>query len=173
VKTVKVFVEGGGDCEELRNQCRQAFTTFLSKAGLAGHMPRIVPCGSRNSAFEQYLTAKLYDQTALLLVDSEGPVLLDKSDPNFDINDIRSYRPWFHMQNRKNVAGEKVDNWNKPINAKEEDLHFMVQQMETWLLTDVNALKRFYGKQFNENQLPNQIRIEDMPRKERNNAIFA
>jgi len=34
VKTVKLFVEGGGDSKALRSECRAAFSSFLQKSGL-------------------------------------------------------------------------------------------------------------------------------------------
>jgi hypothetical protein len=75
VRTVKLFVEGGGDRHNLRVECRAAFSEFLLKAGLAGYLPRIVACGSRHEAYGDYCTALRNSEKALLLVDSEGPVV--------------------------------------------------------------------------------------------------
>lgn len=57
MKTVKLFVEGGGDSNSLRTECRAAFSAFLQKAGLSGYMPRIVASGSRRAAFDDYCTS--------------------------------------------------------------------------------------------------------------------
>ena len=45
-----LYVEGGGDSKVLRTACRRGFSEFLAKAGLQGHMPRIVACGGRSQA---------------------------------------------------------------------------------------------------------------------------
>ena len=75
-KKVCICVEGGGTRRPLRTACRRGFDTFLRRAGLADHMPRIVACGSRAQAYDRFCTAT-DQQTAdfvCLLVDSEGPV---------------------------------------------------------------------------------------------------
>ena len=75
--TVKVYVEGGGDGRDLRTRCRKGFSAFFEKAGLAGRMPRVVACGSRESAFDRFRTAfaaRKAGEFVALLVDSEAPV---------------------------------------------------------------------------------------------------
>jgi len=67
---VKIYVEGGGDSAALKTACREGFSKFLSKAGLAGRMARVVACGSRADAFDSFLTAVRSGEVAILLVDS-------------------------------------------------------------------------------------------------------
>lgn len=38
----------------------------------------------------------------------------------------------------------------------------MVQAMEAWLLADRDALRRYFGRAFNENSLPNVGNLEDV-----------
>jgi hypothetical protein len=102
---LSLFVEGGGDTENLKKNCRNAFTSFIQKK-LEKIMPRVIACGSRNSAYEGYINAKRNGETAFLLVDSEGAVIVPINDPSYDQNDLRTWRPWHHIQNRKNAAGE-------------------------------------------------------------------
>jgi len=97
----------------------------------------VVACGGRRQAFDHYCTeigprgrAKL----AFLLVDSESPV--------------SAASPWDHVANR---AG---DGWIRPPDGRDDDLHFMVQCMESWLVADCRALKQFFGKGFVEKDLP-------------------
>ena len=74
---VKAYVEGGGDTNALKTKCRQGFSEFFRKAGLAGRMPRIVASGSRRNAYEDFCTAlkkAAADQFIVLLVDSEDAV---------------------------------------------------------------------------------------------------
>lgn len=132
----KLFVEGGGDHNDaLKTECRRAFTTLLEKAGFKGRMPRIVACGGRRNAFEQFCTAmESGEGLAILLVDSEAPVSQDS--------------PWLH------VAKRDGDEWVKPDGATEDQLHLMVQCMEAWFLADREAVRTFFGKGFKENALP-------------------
>jgi hypothetical protein len=131
---VKLFVEGGGDNDALRTECRRAFTQLLERAGFKGRLPRIVACGGRQQAFEQLCTA-LGDgrraDLAILLVDAEAPVTQQS--------------PWDHVVQ---------DPWPRPDGASDESLHFMVQCMEAWLVADRRALRDFYGQGFREGALP-------------------
>lgn len=136
---VRLYVEGGGDTNSLRTACRQGFSDFLKKAGLAGHMPRIVACGSRQNAYDDFCTALKNGETAILLVDSEESVAL--TTPPF--------QPWIHLQNR---VGDK---WVKPQNATNQQCHLMVECMEAWFLADKEALRVFFGSGFKEAALPN------------------
>lgn len=72
---VKLYVEGGGDAALLRSACREGFAKFSGKAGLAGHMPRVVACGSRADAYDSFCTALRSGEAAMLLVDSEAPII--------------------------------------------------------------------------------------------------
>ena len=65
--------------------------------------------------------------------DSEGPVNLDES-------------RWRLLQNR--------EKWEKPPGAAEDQLHFMVQCMETWIVADPGAVKKHFGACLNSNKLP-------------------
>ncbi len=141
---VKVYVEGGGDSNALRTACREGFSEFFKKAGLAGKMPRIVACGSRRDAYESFCTAIDKGEDALLLVDSEAPVAAI-----FQNTDEEStWQPWGHLLRRVG------DQWPKPVKAKDLQCHLMVQCMESWFLADRNALKSFFGQGFNESRLP-------------------
>lgn len=131
--SVRLYVEGGGDSKSLRTACRRGFRLFLEKAGLRGRMPRIVACGPRNSAFEDFSVAtKSSSGTAVLLVDSEGPV--------------SGVSPWTHV-----ATG---DGWERPAGASEDQCHLMVQLMESWFLADPSALSEFYGPKFDPKALP-------------------
>ena len=138
--SVKVYVEGGGDSRPLKTACRQGFSAFIKKAGLVGRTPSIVACGSRESAFDRFKTAVANNQTALLLVDAEGPVT--------------TTGPWQHLK--------RQDNWGRPRAATDEQCHLMVQVMESWFLADVGALESFFGRDFRESALPQNPKIENV-----------
>ena len=139
---VKVYVEGGGDSKALKTACRQGFSTFIKKASLAGRMPSIVACGSRENAYDRFKTAVANKQTALLLVDAEGPVT--------------ATGPWQHLK--------RQDNWDRPKAATDVQCHLMVQVMESWFLADVGTLESVFGRGFRKAALPPNPKIEEAPK---------
>lgn len=132
----KLFVEGGGNHNDaLKTECRRAFTALLERAGFKGRMPRVVACGGRRNAYDQFCTAIGGGEgSAILLVDAEEPVVVGD--------------PWQHVGQR---LGDK---WDRPAGATEDRLHLMVQCMEAWFLADRRALGEFFGQGFNESALP-------------------
>lgn len=141
---VKLYVEGGGQTSFLRRKCRQGFSEFLRKAGLEGHMPRIVASGSRERTFEDFHTA-LGKASAgdfiVLLVDSESAV-------------PEGVEPWMHLKTQ--------DGWDRPANAGESNAHLMVQCMEAWFLADKETLAAFFGSGFRLSALPARIDVENV-----------
>lgn len=158
MNTVKLFVEGGGKSNSLHCECRAAFRLFLEKTGLTGHMPRIVACGSRDDAYSDFCTAVINGERAILLVDSEGPVIA----PPGISSDPRTWKPWYHLKHRMGQNEQPADNWDMPEGASDTDCHLMVMLMESWFLADVDALKRYYGQGFNENCFPARNCIEEI-----------
>lgn len=146
--TVKLYVEGGGNNNHaLRTACRRGFSQFLEKAGLAGRMPRIVACGSRDDAYKSFCTAlrQNRDELPLLLVDSEAIVAADDGS-------------WQHLQRR--------DNWQRPTNTSDDHAHLMAQCMETWFIADTDTLASYYGDGFNRNSLPRHANLEAVSKEE-------
>jgi hypothetical protein len=131
-----LYVEGGGESKALRTECREGFRKLLEKSGLTGAMPRITACGGRSDAFDAFKTAvsAADGSTPILLVDAEAPVTGKK--------------PWSHVKKRQG------DGWAKPKEARDEQLHLMVQSMEAWLVADRTALAEFYGQGFRTKALP-------------------
>ncbi len=141
---VKVYVEGGGDRKDLKAKCRGGFSEFFEKAGFKGRMPRVIACGGRKSAYDDFCTALEIaeaEEFIVLLVDSEDPIQ-DGIDP------------WIHL------AAREGDGWAKPSAAENDNAHLMVQCMETWFLADKEALERFYGQGFSKRALPKNPMIE-------------
>ena len=141
---VKIYVEGGGDANALKRECRRGFSEFFRRAGLEGRMPRIVACGSRDDTFDDYRTAlqsNSGDQFIILLVDSEEGV-------------ATSDGPWQHVLKR--------DGWTRPARAEDESLCLMVQCMEAWFVADRDCLKAYYGQGFNVLKLPRRPEVESI-----------
>jgi hypothetical protein len=74
---------------------------------------------------------------------------------------------WVHVKNR---LGDK---WDKPANAAEDDLHFMVRSMEAWLLADPETISEFYGKDFQRGKLPKNKNVAAIDRHSAVNALEA
>ena len=55
--------------------------------------------------------------------------------------------------------------WNARIGAGVQDnqIHFMVQVMESWFLADKDALANYYGRGFRLNRLPQNPNVEQVP----------
>lgn len=141
---VKVYVEGGGDGRDLRTRCRRGFSAFFEKASLAGRMPRVVACGSRETAFDKFriaFGARKAGEFVVLLVDSEAPVAAGTG-------------PWEHLAGR--------DGWERPREAADEHAHLMVQCMEAWFLAETAGLAAYFGRDFDRRALRRHGKIEDV-----------
>lgn len=139
---MKLFVEGGGNSTALKAECREGFKNFITKAGVQKR-PRIVACGSRSEAYNDFCTAIKNNEEAMLLVDSEEAVAAKNQ------NGERSdWLPWGHLSVRKG------DQWSKPNGSADGDCHMMTQVMETWFLADRTALAQFFGNGFKVAKLP-------------------
>lgn len=139
-----IFIEGGSaDSEELDTECRKGFRNLFEKCGIK-KMPRLKACGSRNQALK-YFKSELDKNrgSVALLIDSEDPV------QNIDLT-------WQHLKKR--------DGWDKPLGATDEQVFFMATCMETWIVTDREALKAHYGACLQGSELPDQRRIEERTR---------
>jgi len=137
---VRIYVEGGGEQNSTKSNCRQAFRLFFEKVIPSGSF-KVIASGGRSRAFKDFCTA-LKQHAAdfnILLVDSEAPV-------------TRSV--WDHVRAREG------DQWQRPAGAKDDQAHLMVQSMEAWILADRDVLIEYYGPAFLKNALPNQTNVE-------------
>ena len=131
--SVTVFVEGGGN-KATDSACRQAFRSLLTRAGFAGRLPSVIPCGSRNGAYDDFeIALRNGDEYSILLVDSEE-LVADANQP-----DAKPGGAWRHLGQR-------------PPGANDDQAQLMVTTMETWLIADRDALSAYFG--INKNALP-------------------
>lgn len=140
---VCVYVEGGGPTAGSSGAaaCRRAFSSFFQKILGDGPKPKIVACGSRDEAYNDFSRELTGDSEyfAVLLVDSEDPVADGKSASE-------------HLRGREK-------HW-KPV--ADGQAHLMVQCMETWFLADKKALADYYTKGFVQSALPRNLSIESI-----------
>jgi hypothetical protein len=131
-----IYLEGGGDSKDLRVRCRRGFAKLLENCGFAGRMPRLVACGSRTAAYDDFKTeqkASSSEDFVAMLIDSEEPVA-----------DIEA--TWHHLKSR--------DRWPKPRGARDEQVLLMTTCMETWIVADRAALAEHYGSKLQRSALP-------------------
>ena len=143
--TATLYIEGGGEREELRRRFRAGWQTFFKAAGVGGQT-KIVRGGSRLATFKRFRSAvrdSRGNEIPLLLVDSEGAVQSGHS-------------PWQHLLAR--------DGWNKPNGVDEDQAFLMVQFMETWFLADKDGLRRFFGQGFSERAIRQWPDLEAVPK---------
>ena len=144
--TARIYLEGGGDSKAGKIACQKGFRTLLEKCGLTGRMPRLIACGSRNSAYDDFRDAHASGGPAdyiALLVDSEYPVA--------DLN-----ATWRHLRQR--------DGWTRPPGADDEQVLLMTTCMETWLVADRDTLAAHYGSCLQPSALPPTDNLESRRR---------
>lgn len=151
---VVVYVEGGGHQRKTLDDCRRGFGQLFEKIVPIGHRPKVVACGDRGSTFSDFRRALRQTTEAflILLVDSEDPVAEGNS-------------RWSHLRMRVG------DEWERPLDATDEQAQLMVQCMESWFLADLEALSTYYGQGFLVNSLPGQTNIEKIPKRDVEQAL--
>ncbi len=137
-----IVIEGGGSTRAEQARLREGFSALLGKVSAPGKRPAIRCAGGRDQAFKDFEHTLRDDPGCLLLVDSEGPVTASTR--------------WEHVRLR--------DKWEKPTTATEDQLHFMVEAMESWLAADPESLASFYGAEFKPAKLPKQKNLEEAPK---------
>lgn len=145
---VRVYVEGGGDTVAQAKPLREALATWIQQAvPEATRQPRVIACGGRGSAFEEFCLGVKANPAAfnILLVDSEAPL-------------AEGAKRWAH------VAARQGDGWETPAGIGEDNLHFMAQAMESWLCADPDALERYFGDGFKAAKLPRRKNLEEEPK---------
>ncbi len=116
-------------------------------------MPRLVACGGREAAFDDFVTAHACARDSdfiALWVDSEEPMA-----------DIE--RAWDHLRDR--------DGWNAPPDCEDAQVLLMVTCMETWIVTDRATLRSHFGASLQVSALPALTNMEARTRDAVQNAL--
>ncbi len=146
MRGIAIYLEGGGHARGTKQRLRVGMSHFLGqlkeRARGKSMLWKIVVCGGRDRAFHDWCkqppTARY--PIRILLVDAEGPVS----------GSVRA-----HLERR--------DSWSIP-KAEEENVHLMVQTMETWIAADRSALADYYGQHFLASALPVAEDLEAIPK---------
>ena len=155
-----IYFEGGGRAEG-RAQLRKAMERFLDSGrdtAARRAMPiqpvRVVACRSRSEALKRFRRAveQQGETASLLLIDSEGPMDWDRETPEAFLARTKAGNVSF--------AGEGA-------------VHLMVQFMESWIVSDPEALEAYYGKAFRRKSLPAARDLETVPKADIDKALGA
>lgn len=150
--SVRIYVEGGGRHKDSLSRCRKGFSKLFDKIVEDKRRLKIIACGGRNETFRDFCTAikQHPSDTVLLLVDSE--------------DEIVGTDCWKHVKDR--------DRWRQPRGVTNEHIYLMVRCMESWLLTDKDALQSYYGDGFAENALPPTRNIEAVTKQDVESSLI-
>ena len=140
VSDIRIFVEGD---RALLNGFRAFLKPVIDAARQRRIKFRVAPGGSTDETIKDFLDA-VHDEPEVfnvLLIDSDHP------DNGRLIASLKDSRIW------DNQIGASVH---------DDQIHFMVQVMESWFLADKDALDRYYGRDFQPNQLPQNQNVEQI-----------
>lgn len=144
VKEIRLYIEGDASLREgfHRNLLRDIHD-LCRQRHIRFHC---IPCDSDGDTWKLFKKelALHPDAVCLLLVDADGPV---------------DGRPRYYLRKQE---GRK---W--PCKEGEDhSYHLMVQLMEAWFLADPEALRDYYGKDFQGGHLPDQGSVEGVPKQQ-------
>lgn len=149
-------MEGGGDTAQQQSELRQGMDGLLhdlkAKARKRKCFWKVVPCGGRRQTYEAFINELHMNpgEINILLVDSEEEIAARATDPMEDAKARVA-----HLKHRDKWDFSKVH---------PERVHLMVRCMEAWIVADAEALKSFYGKDFNPAALPARRNLEEEPK---------
>lgn len=159
VKSLAIYVEGGGDTAQTLEPFRRGMSMFLKPVVQVVRQKRIrwrvIPCGGRSQTYGAFVNAleKEPEVFNILLVDSEEPVAVAVS-------------PWDHLRERPG------DGWDKPAGADDEHCHMMVACMEAWFLADPEGLLKHFNGNFDVRKLPAANLAESRTKKDITKALM-
>jgi hypothetical protein len=158
VKTIAVYAEGAGPRarKDFQSRFREAFATFLEsprkRAEARGIEFRVVPSGGWTEALGDFARAcgDSTDELSVLLIDSDCPV-----GPPADGDET-----WVPEDVRTLACRD-------PREFSLDQVHFMVQVMESWFLADRDTVIAYFRDrpgQFDPSRLPDADNVEAIPK---------
>jgi hypothetical protein len=153
VNEIHIYIEGDP-------QLRQGFRTFFQPLYDVAKRQNVKIatlklCGSRGDTYKAFKIAlkKHPDAFIVLLVDSEGSV-------------GRAQGAWEYLRNRVE------DGWDS-MGTDDTHCYLMIQAMEAWFIADVDALRDYYGKGFQESAIPKNPKVEQIDKTTLESALKA
>ena len=151
---VKVYVEGGGEGRELKDEVPPGVQYFLpqgqfGRTDAENHRLRSQGQDLPTTSAPRWPTRRITTSSSCL---STAKALSPMG-----------AGPWLHLKNR--------DNWDKPAGAADDNAHLMVQCMEAWFLADKDALAKYFGGGFNWNALPGRPDVENISKSDLQNGL--
>ncbi len=141
-RRVRLYIEGGATGRTADHDFRRGWKKFLNElhelARQHGyHSLEVVRGKGRGNAYKKFVHHKNDhpDDLCVLLVDSETAVAV-----RYEVWDVAAQR--------------EGDQWRRPRWAKADHLFLMVQFVESWLLTDTDALRTYFRDGFRADRLP-------------------
>lgn len=157
-KCVRIYIEGGAPGKTADSDFRRGWKKFLDELHQTArsqgyHSLEVVRGKGRGKAYDSFKHHKLVhpDDLCVLLADSETQV-------------PEGSRVWDIVSQRDG------DHWERPVWATERHLYLMAYFVETWLLTDQEALEKFFKKGFDARRLP-QTNLESRTKQEVDEAL--
>ena len=141
VSEIRIFVEGD---KALLNGFRAFLKPVIDVVRQRRIRFQLVSCKSTDETIKDFMDAVHLRPEVfnVLLIDSDRP------------------------DNGRLIASLKNrSTWDNQIgaNVQDDQLHFMVQVMESWFLADNNALATYYGRGFQANRLRPNPNVEQIP----------
>ena len=142
VREIRIYFEGD---KSLRPGLEAFLKTAIDEARGQGVRFNAVAGGPIDETIKDFLAAvrDYPDALVILLVDS------DRRDDGNLVTYIKSRSVW------DTQFGSAIKN---------DQIHFMVQVMESWFLADKDALAGYYGRGFRSNRLPQNPNVERIPK---------
>ena len=139
---VRVYIEGGAVGKTADNDFRRGWKKFLNElheiAKQSGYQSLEVVRGKgRGDAFRRFRHYKKQYPTDLCVLLADAELVVPADVKVWDV-----------------VSKRDGDKWQRPDWATESHLYLMVAFVETWLLTDQDALGTFFKRGFNPKVLP-------------------
>jgi hypothetical protein len=139
---VRIYIEGGAAGRDANSDFRRGWKKFLKelhKLAMAHgyHSLEVVRGKGRGNTFSRFVKYKTEYPADLCVLMVDAETATPEGTRVWDI-----------------VARREGDNWQRPSWATESHLYLMVHFVETWLVTDQDALQKFFRQGFKQGLLP-------------------